>query len=242
MPRRMNFDRVAEVYDATREMPRELLDGIVEQLASAFDRGRVLDAGVGTGRYAGPLGARGLKVVGLDLSRNMMARAHKRGVSGLVRGDLAQLPFRDGAFDHAFAIHVLHLVPDWREILREIARVTRTYFATVQETKDKRATAYVEAARRLGYEHEDVGIAADHLAKLVAPAIRFPRISYGWKLPAEEVIDQFATKSYTWQWGMPDDIHEEAMRQLRKAIGGQQFDNTWSIELLVWQAQDLDKV
>lgn len=239
MTRRLSFDRVAHVYDATRGMPAVLLDGIVEQIASAFERGRVLDAGVGTGRYAVPLEARGLQVVGIDLSRKMMDRAQQRGASRLVQGDLAHIPFRDDAFVHAFGIHVLHLLPDWREALREVARVTRTYFATIVEIKDKRATAYQETVRKLGYRYEPPGIDPNQLAELVKPAIRFPRLTQRWAMSAETVLEQFATKSYTWQWDIPDQIHEQAMEKLRRDIGGRQFDNTWTIELLVWHAGDL---
>ncbi|MGB3944604.1 MAG: methyltransferase domain-containing protein, partial [Methanothrix sp.] len=50
--------------------------------------------GVGTGRFAAPLGIS----VGLDPSLPMMEVARKRGVL-CVRGVAERLPFRDGAFD-----------------------------------------------------------------------------------------------------------------------------------------------
>jgi SAM-dependent methyltransferase len=58
---------------------------------------RVVDVACGAGRHARALGAMGFRVVGVDLSRDLLAEA--RGVAR-VRGDMRALPFR-GAFDAA---------------------------------------------------------------------------------------------------------------------------------------------
>jgi len=87
----------AEVYD---EWYRGVSDA--EAVAAFVDAragaGPVLELGVGTGRLAVPLVARGRAVVGLDASAAMLARCRDRGLepSGLrlVRADMAALPFR----------------------------------------------------------------------------------------------------------------------------------------------------
>ena len=63
--------------------------------------GRVLELGCGTGRLTIPLGRAGVRVVGIDRSAPMLARARQRVVRGrlgdrvqLVRGDIRSLPFR----------------------------------------------------------------------------------------------------------------------------------------------------
>lgn len=120
------FDRLSEVYDATRSPPEDALaDAVVNGLRS---RGiaSVLEIGVGTGRIALPLRARGLGVVGVDASAHMLARARAKGLPDLVRGDAYRLPFRAAAVDATLFVHVLHLLEDPVTALREACRVGRT--------------------------------------------------------------------------------------------------------------------
>jgi len=60
---------------------------------------RVLDLACGAGRHAAALRRRGARVVGLDLSAPLLARARERGACGLVRGDMRRLPFGARTFD-----------------------------------------------------------------------------------------------------------------------------------------------
>jgi ubiquinone/menaquinone biosynthesis C-methylase UbiE len=55
-----------------------------------------LEIGVGSGRFAGPLGIQ----VGVDPSPAMLALAVRRGIEG-VEGTAEQLPFAAESFDHA---------------------------------------------------------------------------------------------------------------------------------------------
>lgn len=72
-------------------------------------RGRVLELGCGTGRITVPLARAGVRVVGIDRSEPMLARARSRIRRGrlhdrvqLVRGDIRGLPFR-APFDTVIA-------------------------------------------------------------------------------------------------------------------------------------------
>jgi hypothetical protein len=58
-------------------------------------RGLGLSIGVGTGRFAGPLGVR----VGIDPARAVLDYAVERGISA-VRGVAEALPFADGSFNY----------------------------------------------------------------------------------------------------------------------------------------------
>jgi len=66
---------------------------------------RVLDAGCGAGRHARALAARGLAVIGLDLSGDLLSAAVRDGETvalatpRYVRADLRALPFADASFD-----------------------------------------------------------------------------------------------------------------------------------------------
>lgn len=75
----------------------------------------VLDAGCGVGRYMVEVLDCGGEVVGVDMSRSIFhAAANLRAESRahFVRADIMRLPFAHGAFDHVFAVGVLHHTPD----------------------------------------------------------------------------------------------------------------------------------
>jgi SAM-dependent methyltransferase len=80
--------------------------------------GRGLEIGVGTGRFAAPLGY----AVGLDPAIAMLARARERGVTA-VRGVAEALPFREESFDTALLVTTVCFVDDLLATFREARRV-----------------------------------------------------------------------------------------------------------------------
>ena len=95
---------------------------------------RVLDAATGTGvvalaaaKAAGPGG----RVVGVDLSEEMLARARqKAGDAGMgwvefITGDATRLDFADGSFDFVFCSSALFFMPDMLAAVKEWRRVLR---------------------------------------------------------------------------------------------------------------------
>jgi phosphatidylethanolamine/phosphatidyl-N-methylethanolamine N-methyltransferase len=92
---------------------------------------RVLEVGVGTG-LALPHYSREKRVTGIDLSAEMLARAHTRvasqrieTVEALHEMDAEAMHFADGAFDIAVAMFVASVVPHPRRLLGEMRRVVR---------------------------------------------------------------------------------------------------------------------
>jgi ubiquinone/menaquinone biosynthesis C-methylase UbiE len=71
--------------------------------------GWILDIGCGTGRYAGDWRAR---YVGVDTDASYLCFAANRYGGRFVRGDGARLPIRDGSFDAAYCVGVLHHLDD----------------------------------------------------------------------------------------------------------------------------------
>ena len=90
--------------------------------------GLVLDAGCGPGGYVPGVLERlgdGGTVVGMDLAE-VRARAAQDEAGALgVTGDVGALPFGDGTFDAAMALHMLYHVPDIATAVRELRRVVR---------------------------------------------------------------------------------------------------------------------
>jgi SAM-dependent methyltransferase len=126
----VNFDRAAGYYDATRALPAAAMEQLTDLLAAELAvRQPCLEVGVGTGRFALPLHVAGVAMAGTDISGAMLRRlaANAGGVSPfpLAQADATRLPFAAGTFGSVLAVHVLHLIPDWRVAVDEAVRVLR---------------------------------------------------------------------------------------------------------------------
>jgi demethylmenaquinone methyltransferase / 2-methoxy-6-polyprenyl-1,4-benzoquinol methylase len=94
--------------------------------------GVILDVASGTAGVALQLAQRGVRVVGVDLTEEMLRQGHRRVVAagrgdqvGLVVGRAEQLPFPDGYFDALTFTYLLRYVRDPQATLAELARVLR---------------------------------------------------------------------------------------------------------------------
>ena len=164
------FDRAAEYYDETRGLSEEGIRRTIEVLTDAFaGAGPVLEVGVGTGQVALPLHDAAVDVVGIDLSRAMLARlvAKAGGVTPpfpLIEGDATRMPLRDDAFGGAYLRWVLHLVPDWRAAVSEIARVVAPrgrFLAGLGSYGGRRSEIQGRFAEITGVSTQPIGLAWD---------------------------------------------------------------------------------
>src|SRR3990172_5675725 len=123
----VDYTRLAADYDAVRvdeATDRTFWLPALRDVGRLTAGERILDLGAGTGRYARLL-AEFARVVALDRSPDMLARAREKGGFDSVRGDAHRLPFQNGSFDATVAVMVLHQIPDYPDVLREVARVSR---------------------------------------------------------------------------------------------------------------------
>lgn len=139
--RRLDFSfdqRIARQYNDQRAHPPAVAQRIGKAIAALLPPGAcVLELGIGTGRIAYPVAQAGCHVVGVDLSRDMLAEVgqHSQSVGNpllLAQADIESLPIKDRTMDAVLAVHVLHLVPDWRQALAEAARTLRAGGAFIQ--------------------------------------------------------------------------------------------------------------
>ncbi|AUH40568.1 class I SAM-dependent methyltransferase [Streptomyces sp. CMB-StM0423] len=115
----------SETYDGPNTA-FDLDEPVVGAFLDALPAGVALDAACGTGRMAALLAGRGHRVLGVDSSPDMLARARERVPEGGFRlGALDALPVADGAVDVAVCALALTHVPDLGPVMAEFARVLR---------------------------------------------------------------------------------------------------------------------
>jgi len=120
-PRTAPFIRHHRRYDDWFEQHRAAyLSELLAVRALLPWSGRGLEIGVGTGRFAAPLGVE----FGIDPAAEMLEYARARGVR--VACAVAEaLPFPDAVFDYALVVTTICFVDDARAMLREARRVLR---------------------------------------------------------------------------------------------------------------------
>ncbi len=140
------FDRAADYYDSTRGFPPGVeadVGALMVKAGGLTASSRVLEIGVGTGRIALPVAPHIGAYYGIDLARPMLDRLRAKQ-SGepvyAIEGDVTRLPFPTDAFDAVTAVHIFHLIPAWRAVLDEVARVLRRDGLLLHGWNDRIAT------------------------------------------------------------------------------------------------------
>ena len=252
----LSFDRVAGDYDRTRGYPPEvsaaIAQGMIEHGPLAVGA-EALEIGIGTGRIALPLLARGVHITGVDISERMMeildAKYREEVAAHLERGwgklDLhlansAALPFPDARFDAAIAVHVLHLISDWRLALREALRSLRLGAPLLlgQDMSHGAPDAHplqaewIRIATALGHEPKRLGAArfSDILdeARALGMAVEESSVAE-WSVnrsPADGFAD-IAERLWSLTWQTPEPVFSESVRQL-EAWARARYGARWS--------------
>jgi ubiquinone/menaquinone biosynthesis C-methylase UbiE len=113
------FETAAREYDAWFEANRLIYESEIQALKTfAGPQGRGLEIGVGTGRFALPLGIG----VGLEPAWAMAAIARERGIQ-VIRGVAEALPFARASFDLVAMVTTLCFFQDPFLALSEATRV-----------------------------------------------------------------------------------------------------------------------
>jgi ubiquinone/menaquinone biosynthesis C-methylase UbiE len=116
-----SFDLAAEVYERSRpEYPDAAIDWLLPASAKV-----VLDLGAGTGKLTRSLTARGLEVVAVDPSPNMLSQLRTAVPGAAVhQGSAEDIPLADASVDAILVAQAWHWV-DQDAALPSVARVLR---------------------------------------------------------------------------------------------------------------------
>ncbi len=128
---RNTYRRYANTYDAwfgpVLHQGRRL---IVESLDCQAGES-ILEVGVGTGLSL-PLYPRDVRITGIDISREMLAKALRRvaredltQVDAILEMDAQDMRFADNSFDKVVAMYVVSVIPDPVRLVEEMRRVCK---------------------------------------------------------------------------------------------------------------------
>jgi SAM-dependent methyltransferase len=119
MPRAAPFDANWQRYEAWfQRHEAAYLSELLALRAFLPGSGLGIEIGVGSGRFAAPLGIR----VGIDPSPRMLALAAARGIE-VVEGVSEELPFAPASFDFALIVTTICFVDSPARMLAEASRV-----------------------------------------------------------------------------------------------------------------------
>ena len=124
------YDVHSMFYDATfGRLVKRRIERAIHHM-NIGDSDLVLDLGIGTGVSLNYYPQRG-HVVGVDLSAGMLREARKKirernlAHTSVFQANALQLPFGDSTFDHVFISHVISVVSDPIQLVKEAQRVAK---------------------------------------------------------------------------------------------------------------------
>lgn len=235
-----SFDRAAGYYDQTRLLPASIAsEGIQAILDLGRPHGRFLEVGAGTGRISVPLLERGLDLIGCDLSGKMLRRLQgKYPAARLVQADGLLLPFPTANFDTVMTVHVLHLIPGWKEALHELRRVltpegvylnVKTWAPAGVSLREQVRLHWRAWLKEHGREVRHPGLQdqEEFNQALQAMGVQVKEVEvvrYPLQFTLREELERFSTRTGSETWDIPDEIFEASMAELR-AWAESEFDN-----------------
>ena len=231
----LSFDSMIGLYDETRVVDASCLAAALEYLAERFPPEScptIFEPGVGTGRIAIPLAERGYHVAGVDISRGMLRALSRRldskhslPVSSCL-ADVTSLPFLDGVFDMAIAVHLFYFIQEWKQAVAETLRVLQPghplvmmHTGTGMEVPDLNQR-YRELCADCGCWIRDVGVKStgEVVGYLQSSGYQVEHVRgrWGWtaSIPVNEALRYIKLRAYSFTTVASDGIHARVMQRL----------------------------
>jgi ubiquinone/menaquinone biosynthesis C-methylase UbiE len=255
-PRTVSFDRVAAEYEETRFLP----ESIAIEMARFVSFGLrptdwILDAGIGTGRLGRALIREHPRTIGVDVSPVMMRRvvegmAGDSGSPSLTLADLRALPFAGATFARILTVHVLHLIPDWRQALSEMWRVLAPEGELIFGVEDRQPTEVREyflrhaeerglLPPRIGAHSAEVRTELERLGGEVNTH-RPEEMRWQREVPIRATLKALKQRTYSILWEMPEAAHQELVEATenfaRERFGTLERAETVTTQILLFVA------
>lgn len=256
-PELKSFDRVADVYDATRAMPADVSTAVADAIAALArevnTETRLIEVGIGTGRIAVPLAERGVRVTGIDISTAMLSvLLGKRRDIDVMIAESARPPFRSSTFDASLFVHVLHLVPDPEATVRATLALVRPGGIAMAGGDDHRSSIRDAAdgiIQRTVRELSGVEMGGRHhvhaeqqtfqrVARDLGAAVEERQVAaWSSSTTARRMLERLEARDFSSAWKIPETIMPELLArvrpQLEKLFGGIEtpvaFERSFSI-------------
>lgn len=247
-----DFSRIALRYDATRNVPGDVLDICYDRL---IDGGFLavgeptLDVGCGTGQMSIPLAARGMAIHGIDVSSEMIEIARSKVQPGwratFSTGDARDLPADNGSFGGAVVSKLFQHIQDWQKACQEIIRVVRpgghiihinergAFGNAVRRHFAARANELGFARRYLGLDpHTRTGLTEFLVSRGCRPiSIDTSGLHWETSISYREAMDQIEEGLFAEFWYLPNDIHRRIVADTAAWIN-EQPDGSNTVERL----------
>jgi ubiquinone/menaquinone biosynthesis C-methylase UbiE len=240
----ISFDRVADVYDYTRRVPPELIESMRNKIHNFLTNKfsdppfRILSVGIGTGRVEGHLSSKNFELFGIDISNLMLLELKKKKITfkpNISMADANSLPFRDG-FNLATLIHLIHLVPNYKLVLEEVLRISKTIVIGdlfLDLYSNPIYTKYIEIVKELEGYTRSWGVTRENYSNYLIERnyIQSTEIDeIGVQQRNIEVYDTIKNRQPSSLWDIPLNIHSKAMDILNSYLKKQSIhlENAYS--------------
>ncbi|HEB37849.1 MAG TPA: class I SAM-dependent methyltransferase [Thermoplasmatales archaeon] len=121
MPRVEPFEKFSAEYDEWFVRNRDVYQAEVDAIKDLIPSGKIgLEVGIGTGRFALPLGIK----IGVEPSKRMTEIAKKRGLQ-VYQAVAEALPFKKESFDFILMVTTICFVDDLFKLFKEAYRVLK---------------------------------------------------------------------------------------------------------------------
>lgn len=143
MPTILPFEQFAEDYEAWFDQNPSFYKIELETVRRMLPQGKLIEIGVGSGRFAGPLGI----TEGVEPSAKMAAYAKRRGIT-VLEGVAEALPLPDVHYDGLLMVTTICFIEDVPASFAEAYRVLKKGGALV--------VAFVDVESPIGKEYQKI--------------------------------------------------------------------------------------
>jgi SAM-dependent methyltransferase len=182
MPKISPFEKYPDKYDGWFEKNRWVYEAELRAVKAMIPTGsHGLEIGVGTGRFAGPLGIKN----GVEPSKLMREIAQKKGIR-VLEGVAERLPFDDSRFDFVLMVTTVCFIDDIGKALLEVYRVLSEAGILIigfVDRNSKIGKSYIERRKENVFYKEATFFSVDELVECMNQAgftdLRFNQTIFG---------------------------------------------------------------